>query len=120
MPGGGRPWGWAGFGFRRLQHDRRWRRLEARGDARSELGCRAFSGRLEIAIKALQFRGGFLTAELPCDLIMRICLDRFNDIVLGDNKCSYEAFNDVGYAAGPGWDALHRAPVGSAERFKIS
>jgi kumamolisin len=40
----------------------------------------------------------------------------FNDIVLGDNKCSFEAFNDVGYAAGPGWDACSGlgSPNGSA------
>jgi CBS domain-containing protein len=29
----------------------------------------------------------------------------FNDIVVGDNKCSYQNFNNVGYTAGPGWDA---------------
>lgn len=29
----------------------------------------------------------------------------FNDIVVGDNKCSYQTSNDVGYTAGPGWDA---------------
>jgi kumamolisin len=40
----------------------------------------------------------------------------FNDIVIGDNKCSYETFNDVGYTAGPGWDACSGlgSPNGSA------
>ena len=31
--------------------------------------------------------------------------EAFNDIVLGNNKCSYKTFNGIGYTAGPGWDA---------------
>jgi kumamolisin len=42
----------------------------------------------------------------------------FNDIILGDNKCSYEAFNDVGYAAGPGWDAC--SGLGSPNGLALS
>jgi kumamolisin len=40
----------------------------------------------------------------------------FNDIVVGDNKCSYQNFNNVGYTAGPGWDACSGlgSPNGSA------
>jgi kumamolisin len=40
----------------------------------------------------------------------------FNDIVVGDNKCSYNIFKDVGYTAGPGWDACSGlgSPNGSA------
>ena len=29
----------------------------------------------------------------------------FNDITAGDNKCSYKTHQNVGYAAGAGWDA---------------
>ncbi len=29
----------------------------------------------------------------------------FNDITVGDNKCSYQGHRNVGYAAGVGWDA---------------
>ena len=47
-------------------------------------------------------RVGFVNPQiyaLPADL------GGFNDIVLGDNKCSYKTFNDVGYTAERGWDA---------------
>jgi kumamolisin len=40
----------------------------------------------------------------------------FHDVVNGDNKCTFQNFNNVGYAAGPGWDACSGlgSPNGSA------
>jgi kumamolisin len=29
----------------------------------------------------------------------------FNDIVVGNNRCTYKTFHNVGYDARPGWDA---------------
>jgi len=40
----------------------------------------------------------------------------FNDITVDDNKCSYHAHHNVGYAAGVGWDACTGlgTPIGAA------
>jgi kumamolisin len=40
----------------------------------------------------------------------------FHDVVDGDNECTFQSFNNVGYAAGPGWDACSGlgSPNGSA------
>jgi kumamolisin len=29
----------------------------------------------------------------------------FHDVTVGDNRVSYESWQNVGYSAGPGWDA---------------
>jgi hypothetical protein len=42
----------------------------------------------------------------------------FHDIVDGDNKCTFQDFNNVGYSAGPGWDAC--SGLGSPDGAALS
>jgi kumamolisin len=42
----------------------------------------------------------------------------FHDIVDGDNKCTLQDFNNVGYSAGPGWDAC--SGLGSPDGAALS
>jgi kumamolisin len=42
----------------------------------------------------------------------------FHDITVGNNRVSYQGFNNVGYDAGPGWDAC--SGLGSPDGTKLS
>jgi hypothetical protein len=50
----------------------------------------------------LQGRVGFVNPQLYA---LSSTSEAFHDITVGNNRVSFQQFNNVGYDAGPGWDA---------------
>ena len=60
-------------------------------------------------------RVGFVNPQLYA---LRPGSGAFHDVVTGDNRCTFKHFHNVGYDAGPGWDAC--SGLGSPDGVKLS
>jgi len=63
----------------------------------------------------LKGRVGFMNPQLYA---LAANSGAFHDITVGNNRISYQSFNNVGYDAGPGWDAC--SGIGSPDGTKLS